>query len=87
MYIVTDQPKGFPTIDKLISRNGSHELRPTTNDIDIISTAEAKKRFGDLVGVIPGTSWAITGFENCTLHDYIALPYLLTHLYERNLPD
>jgi hypothetical protein len=54
LFIVTDNPKLFPAIGHIISHKGRLDKPPNVEDIEIISTLEASKRFGTLGTVSVG---------------------------------
>jgi len=71
-FLVTDTPEGLPPVDKIISRglpdgsSLSFVIPPTSQDIQVITPAEAAQRWTD-VATMDGMTVFVTDSKYCTL--------------------
>ncbi|TRM68338.1 hypothetical protein BD626DRAFT_393668 [Schizophyllum amplum] len=78
MYVVSDDKSKVPPVKDIVSKGifmkngpGEEDKRlPTDKDIQIISTREAKKLFGDSASIIDGVSWLINDPPQFITHYY-----------------
>ncbi|KAI4517334.1 hypothetical protein K525DRAFT_211140 [Schizophyllum commune Loenen D] len=78
MYIVSDNRASIPDVKEVMSKgifvkNGPEEERkrlPTSEDIQVISTREAKRLFGTSAQIIDGVTWLVNDPPQFITHYY-----------------